>query len=303
MALEMEYPSALVDLKQGGARNLFLVHPGDGDPLFYSSLARHITGDVAVFGIKPLSMPGIPIAHTRIEDMARFYVDEIRKKQPHGPYFLGGLCAGGVIAYEMSLQLVRAGEFVELLAILEAATPQAPMRRLLVTKKQFGDMLARARDKRTFAKWRIAVGIFRVLVIAFARKIGDLGKRWWLWARFHLLDQVLKRRLPWPRYVRELDPIQICESAGARYIPKPLPDTSVVLVRARRRSIILDDTPYRMVYADEKLGWGSLIERLTIIDVDGGHSTMLQEPFVGALAAALTRCVDDFALRKQSRKI
>jgi thioesterase domain-containing protein len=66
----MEHSIALVDLKLGGSCNFFLVHPGDGDPLFYSSLARHMTGDFGVFGIKPLSMPGVPIAHARIEDMA-----------------------------------------------------------------------------------------------------------------------------------------------------------------------------------------------------------------------------------------
>jgi thioesterase domain-containing protein len=295
MALEMERSGALVDLKRGGSRNFFLIHPGDGDPLFYSSLARHMTGDLAVLGIKPLSIPGVPIAHTRIEDMARFYVDEVRKKQPHGPYFLGGLCAGGVIAYEMSLQLLRAGEPVELLVLLEAATPQVAMRRLLITKSHFSDMLTQTRNKGPLAKWFVLVGALRVLVRAFARKIGDQGEQWSLRARFYLLHQVLRRRLPWPRFVRQLSPVQICESAGARYVPKPLHDTSVVLVRAQRRSIILDDTPYRMVYTDERLGWGSLIRNLTIIDADGGHSTMLQEPFVGAVAAALMRCINDSA--------
>ena len=95
----------------------------------------------------------MPIAHTRIEDMARCYVNEFRKKQPHGPYLLGGLCAGGVIAYEMALQLSVAGESVELLAILEASTPQVPMRRLLVTKRRFGDMLLNVRTKEHFGQW------------------------------------------------------------------------------------------------------------------------------------------------------
>jgi len=301
MALEMEHFSVLVDLKRGGSRNFFLVHPGDGDPLFYSSLARHMTGDVSVFGIKPLSIPGVPIAHTRIEDMARFYVDEVRKKQPHGPYFLGGLCAGGVIAYEMSLQLSRAGESVELLALLEAATPQVPMRRLLITKSHFSDMLIQSRNKGPLAKWFVVVGVLRVLGMAFARKIRDQAEQCRVCARFYLLHQVLKRRLPWSRYIRELSPIQICESAGARYVPKPLCDTSVVLVRAQRRSIILEDTPYRMVYTDEKLGWGSLIKNLTVIDADGGHSTMLQEPFVGAVAAALMRYINDGASPPRSQ--
>src|SRR5262249_44730613 len=103
---------------------------------------------------------------------------------------------------------------------------------------------------------------------------------------------VLKRRLPWPRYIRALSPVQICESAGVRYVPKPLSNTSVVLVRALRRSIIIDDTPFRVVYADEKLGWGAIIKDFAIVDVDGGHSTMLQEPFVGAVAAALMRYIN-----------
>jgi thioesterase domain-containing protein len=50
---------------------------------------------------------------------------------------------------------------------------------------------------------------------------------------------------------------------------------------------IKDDTPFRAIYADEKLGWRALIKDLVVVDVDGGHSTMLQEPFVGAVAAAL----------------
>ena len=84
--------------------------------------------DLAVSGIEPRRIPGVPLAHTSIEDMAAFYVEEMRKKQPHGPYLLGGMCAGGVIAHEMASQLVRMGERIELVALLDAATPQAPQR-------------------------------------------------------------------------------------------------------------------------------------------------------------------------------
>jgi hypothetical protein len=42
-----------------------------------------------------------------------------------------------------------------------------------------------------------------------------------------------------------------------------------------------------VIYADEALGWGTTTQDLAIVDVDGGHSTMLEEPFVGSLAAAL----------------
>jgi thioesterase domain-containing protein len=95
----------------------------------YLHLARSMPGDLAVFGITPHNIPGAPLAETRIEDMAGFYVSEMRIKQPRGPYLLGGLCAGGVISYEMALQLLHAGETVEVVALLDAATPQALKRR------------------------------------------------------------------------------------------------------------------------------------------------------------------------------
>ena len=38
------------------------------------------------------------------------------------------MCAGGVITYEMALQLVRSGEHVSLVALLDAANPQAVKR-------------------------------------------------------------------------------------------------------------------------------------------------------------------------------
>jgi len=289
MSPEVEHSDVLIELKRGGPRNFFLVHGADGDPLVYSSLARHMPDDLAVFGIKPRSIPRISVAHARIEDMAGFYVDEVRKKQPHGPYLLGGQCAGGLIAYEMALQLSRAGESLEFLALLEAATPQAPMRRWRTTKKRFGDLVADARDRERlpFAQWRLFVGVLRELVNAPARKIGHLGERWWVSARFHLLQQVLARQLPWPEHIRELSPLQIYESAATRYVPKPLRNTSVVLVRAQRRTIFIEDTPFRAIYADEKFGWGEIIKDLAVVDVDGGHSTMMQEPFVGTLATAL----------------
>ncbi len=44
----------------------------------------------------------------------------LRGAQPLGPYFLIGLCHGGLVAYEMACQLEQSGERVELLALLDA---------------------------------------------------------------------------------------------------------------------------------------------------------------------------------------
>jgi len=56
----------------------------------------------------------------RIEDIAAFLIKAMREVQPHGPYFLAGLCVNAVIAYEMARQLQAQKEEVALLAMLDA---------------------------------------------------------------------------------------------------------------------------------------------------------------------------------------
>ena len=295
----------LVELKGGGSRNLFLVHDGDGQTPLYLNLAHRMPGHLSVVGIEPHRIPGVPLAHLSIEEMATFYVGEVRHIQPNGPYLLGGLCAGGVIAFEMASQLVRAGESVELVALLEAAAPRAPKRQGLVSGQRLGRLTqaltdASRTDRSYVARvWTIFGVISRKLVNMLTWEIVQRGRRWSVGARFRLLRYLRARGLQWPRFLPELSVRQIYELADARYVPKPLPDASVVLVRARagvpHDTPYMDDTANLEIYADDTFGWRGLTDKLVIIDVDGGHSSMLQEPFVRSLATALTPFVDTTA--------
>ena len=62
----------------------------------------------------PASVP-----FTKATDMAAHYVAEMRKVQPHGPYFIGGYSFGGRIAIYMGNMLRAAGEEVALLALFD----------------------------------------------------------------------------------------------------------------------------------------------------------------------------------------
>ena len=138
----------LIELRPGGPRKLFFVHDGKGETLLYLNLARRLPNDLGVIGIGPRRIPGVPLAHVRIEDMAAFYIEEVRKKQPHGPYLFAGMCGGGVIAYEMASQLVRAGEAVDLVALLDANTPQAPKRAGRIAKQRLGRLTQVLKDSK-----------------------------------------------------------------------------------------------------------------------------------------------------------
>ena len=49
--------------------------------------------------------------------------------QPSGPYYLGGFCFGGVIAYEIARQLEQLGEKTALLAIIDGFLPDLIQRK------------------------------------------------------------------------------------------------------------------------------------------------------------------------------
>src|SRR6185369_15570148 len=61
--------------------------------------------------------------HWTIEGMAEHYGREIRAVQPSGPYQLAGFCLGATIAFEIALQLERAGEEVTFLGSFDGPAP------------------------------------------------------------------------------------------------------------------------------------------------------------------------------------
>ena len=70
--------------------------------------------------------------------MAADYVTEIRRVQPHGPYFLAGHSFGGQVSFEIAQQLVREGERVSFLGLIDTVfticLPGCPKQRALVAK-------------------------------------------------------------------------------------------------------------------------------------------------------------------------
>ena len=51
--------------------------------------------------------------------MARLYLKEMQSVHPSGPYTILGVCFGATVAYEMTRQLLAAGEEVGFLGLLD----------------------------------------------------------------------------------------------------------------------------------------------------------------------------------------
>lgn len=117
---------ALSILLQGkpktSTKTLFLFPDGSGSATSYASLPP-IDPSIAVYGLNSPFMTKPSDFTNGIEGVSALYLDEVRKRQPHGPYYLGGWSAGGVVAYEVSLQLMAAGERVDKLVLLDSPCP------------------------------------------------------------------------------------------------------------------------------------------------------------------------------------
>jgi phthiocerol/phenolphthiocerol synthesis type-I polyketide synthase E len=112
--------SSLVTIQPNGSRPAFFcMHGAGGNVLIYRELSKHLGEDQPFYGLQSQGLEGNSEPLTRIEDMAAVYVRGMRRAQPEGPYYVGGYCLGGTIAYEVAQQLRAQGEEVALLAMFD----------------------------------------------------------------------------------------------------------------------------------------------------------------------------------------
>jgi thioesterase domain-containing protein/acyl carrier protein len=116
--------SAVVPIQGQGARPpFFCVHNFGGEVLNYEPLAQALGAEQPFYGLQAIGLDGSEEPHRTIPEMAAYYLHAVRGLQPHGPYYLGGFCFGGVVAYEMACQLEAQGEEVALLAVISSSPP------------------------------------------------------------------------------------------------------------------------------------------------------------------------------------
>ncbi|KAF1956806.1 polyketide synthase [Byssothecium circinans] len=119
-------PPATSVLLQGNAKTatkkFFLVPDGSGSATSYISIPN-ISKDLAVYGLNCPFMKQPEKWTSGVEGVSTLFLTEIKRRQPKGPYLIGGWSAGGVMAYEVTQQLVNAGEKVESLVLIDAPCP------------------------------------------------------------------------------------------------------------------------------------------------------------------------------------
>ncbi|KAF4953245.1 hypothetical protein FSARC_12439 [Fusarium sarcochroum] len=103
-------------------KTIFLFPDGAGSATSYVTLPP-ISSDLRVIGLNSPYLTKPHEFNCALQDVTGSYLEELRRRQPQGPYNLAGWSAGGVSAFDAARQLVADGETVESLILIDSPNP------------------------------------------------------------------------------------------------------------------------------------------------------------------------------------
>ena len=116
--------SLLVRLKTTNeANSVFMIHPPGGIVLCYREIAKHCSDRQNVTAIRSRGLFGAEALPESLPEMCGDYADQICNETPTESIFLGGWSLGGVIAFEVSKQLLQRGRKLGGLVLLDSTVP------------------------------------------------------------------------------------------------------------------------------------------------------------------------------------
>lgn len=117
---------ATSSLLQGNPRiskkDFWLVPDGGGSATSYTFLPE-LSREIAVWGLNSPYMKTPEEYNCGVVGMATMFIREMKRRQPHGPYNIGGWSAGGVIAFEIVRQLTEDEQTVDVLTLIDSPCP------------------------------------------------------------------------------------------------------------------------------------------------------------------------------------
>jgi thioesterase domain-containing protein/acyl carrier protein len=276
---------SLVPIQPNGSKSpFFCIHGNGANVLVFNDLSRRLGSDQPFYGLQARGVDGKHEPFFRIEDMAAFYIQELRAVQPEGPYFLAGFSSGGLVAFEMAQQLHQQGQKVAFLGLFDTFVPGC------FKQVSFSERLSRHwhnlfRFGPKHPLRMIKKSLRRVYFRSASKFYQSLGMSWFDW------HPLIKRKY-----------ITICIRRAVKdYVPQAY-SGEVTLFRANEppmgwyymgRDFPTPDDWYNR---DPQYGWGNVSGGgLNIYDVPGHHGTMLKEPHVGNLTEKLQACLNKAA--------
>jgi len=260
----------VIPIQTEGSRPPFLCL---GAGASFLPLAHLVGGGTPFFGLDlGLLDPADLTIPYKLEDVAAQVAGTIREIQPEGPYYIGGWCRFGPLAYETARQMLAQSADVALLTLIDSANPAYYRALPAVVKVRLGvqRLEYHLTNLRRSKVSEVPQYVHKRLSV-MRYKVGKLRVR---------ASEGLRVRRP-------TDGIPGLESilhiATSNYFPPPYPGRVAILQAAERP---------RGPHWDLQSGWREVIQgHLEVCDIPGGHAGMFQEPHVQVMAGHLRECL------------
>ena len=242
-------------------------------PLFWlglnTSLPRYIGTDQPVCKIILQGQYGKNIVYKSLEELVAYHLNEIRILQPKGPYLLGGYCLSAVVALEIARQLIREGEEVSLLCMVEPplkCLPSDPYKPSTLPNVSLTSRVKHFRGNGVNLRPAEITAAVLIKIRKTLRKI-----------KLAACKAILFFKRPIPPSLRDFYYSHTLDS----YVPQVYPGKAV---------IFLDD-----ISCGAQPDWKRLAgDELRIHEVQGaGHFNIIKEPYVSIWAKQLSSYVDE----------
>jgi len=275
--------SSIVEIQRGGNRPpVFLVHGVGGGMLWgYKNLAPNLE-DQPIYAFKSRGLDGLEEFPT-IEEIAAQYVRDLRQFQPAGPYYIGGYCFGGNVAYEMARCLVSDGCEVAPLLLLNAWPYNSSYGKHRWTPSFVGKFLWNlgvrlkhqvrqgARQPCDYFKWRTAWVCKRAKALVSQNLDDGVGFQ----NSIELAPGRQQERKLWRTHVH----------AWAHYVPKGY-SVEVVLFRTPGHPLVCS--------FDREMGWSDFVSgKITVKMCRGDHDSILESENVAYTAQQVKEVLDE----------
>ena len=262
------FPAGILPLRPGGKKPalFWAYYPcehlaaemEDGQPFLHVSFSPQ---DLDALGDAP-----------EFPEIASCFMVKILAAQSEGPYTLGGFCVGGLLAYEIALQMQRAGHEVANLLLVDTPSPtyyRSP----------------RALEARANQPLYIMRRMTQLSLRTSFKKVGERVVR-------RLPERLKRSPKKIPSQDREFFRIQdMVEAAASRYDPGGY-DGEMVLLLASTRPPHVNFVP----------GWQSKIRgKLHVEYVPGQHLELIEMPAVQGVASVLRTRLHNFGVDQQPK--
>jgi thioesterase domain-containing protein len=203
-------------------------------------LSEYFGPEQPFYGFFHYGSEGEKIFHRTVEAFAADYITQLQKIVPDGPYNLAGFSFGGLIAFEMAVQLQRKGFDVPVLILIDCKNPAAkePLNAPNIISRVYYTIHDFLREAYywSYHKGRL---IYYETFLSFKTKLHNEKRNYYIMGTYMMI--------------------------GKKYKPKTAYKGEILLFRSSQHNSV-----------HEYLGWDHLCDKIQIKLIEGTHKTLYE---------------------------